>query len=84
MIIIQLMLVACVQVRAQFDGTLWEVLAAEQTRKRGYDIGAPRAKKQVATRKPPRPEQVTPAKPPPRSTAMDGAPTAGGGAKKSS
>ena len=68
------------KVRAMYDGTLWVVLAEEMTRKRGYDVGAPKpAKPSSGRKKPPQKQQagVTPAKPPPRSSAADGMPAPG-------
>jgi hypothetical protein len=62
------------KVRAQYDGTLWEMLAREATKKRGYEIFAPRAKlKQPAAGQ--TAEKATPAKPPKREAQhLDGLP----------
>ena len=49
-----------------YDGTLWDILAAEQTAKRGYAYGSRRPSARRKTAKP----TMTPAKPPREPTSM--------------
>jgi hypothetical protein len=57
-----------------YDGTLWDLLAKEQTKKRGYEVwppprpscrSAPDSRKTAAP-------MMTPAKPPREPTSMEG------------
>jgi hypothetical protein len=78
------------KVRAMYDGTVWNVLAAEATKKRGYDVFAPKkagAKTPASAAAAVREVGAQPAKPPPRAggmASMDGTPEKAGGGKKHS
>ena len=62
-----------------YDGTLWDLLAKEQTAKRGYELYAPstKAKTKFASQRSKTGEAMTPAKPAREPAAMDGAPLVG-------
>lgn len=62
-----------------YDGTLWEVLAKEQTAKRGYALYAPstKAAKQKGVLPHAKAGEMTPAKSAREPTAMDGTPLVG-------
>jgi hypothetical protein len=61
------------QIRAMYDGTLWQLLAKEQTAKRGYELYASKAEKPRSKMG----EAMTPAIPSREPAAMDGAPLVG-------
>ena len=64
-------------VRAQYDGSLWQLLSDQATKKRGYEIFSPKRHKARAT------ASAQPAKPPPREKGTaDGMPS-GSGKKQS-
>ena len=62
-----------------YDGTLWDLLAKEQTTKRGYELYAPstKAKTKIAPPRSKAGEAMTPAKPSREPAAMDGTPLVG-------
>ena len=56
-----------------YDGSLWDMLAAEQTAKRGYEVWPPRRPTRAVAEKKTA-KAMTPAKPPREPASMEGAP----------